>query len=433
VSCACKRELYLLSRNTNNPDLIRYYKKYCTVLIDLIKLANKCYYNKLILKSKNKIKTSWSIIRASTNTNLGKNTIPLINIEGKLCNNVQIMDNFINNYFTTLLPHMQFGRPSNVQAALNYLLKVFKNPFPNINMMPVTNKEIKDIVRSLKGKSSQGYDEIPQNILKLSLPFILSPLTYMCNKSLSLGIFPTRLKYSQINPIYKNGDKTDMANYRPICLLTSFSKIFEKVIFNRLQHHLDLNNILAQEQYRFHTNLSMDLATFDLINNILLAHNNKLAVGGLFCDLTKAFDCVNHEILLAKLEFYGINGVTEKLIKSYLTDRHQRTLINNNSSVGVSDWQKVKQGVPQGSILGPLIFLIYINDLHYIINKTSKPILYADDTSILCVNSNPSELVTAIQGILGIINEWVSINSLTLNLDKTNCVSFHRHQIYQRS
>jgi hypothetical protein len=138
----------------------------------------------------------------------------------------------------------------------------------------------------------------------------------------------------------------------------------------------------------------MDSAAFDLINNILLALNNKLAVGGLFCDLTKAFDCVNHEILLAKLEFYGINGMIGKLIKSYLTDRHQRT---------------------------------------YIINKTSKPILYADDTTILGVNSNPSELETAIKDILGIINEWFSTSSLTLNLDKTIVFSFHRQHIYQQT
>jgi hypothetical protein len=117
-------------------------------------------------------------------------------------------------------------------------------------MAQVTYKEIKDIVGSLNGKSSHGYDEIPQNILKVSLPFIISPLTYMCNKSLSLGIFPTWLKYSQIKPVYKKGDKTDMGNYRPISLLTSFSKIFEKVIFNRLQYNM-ANNILAQEQYGF--------------------------------------------------------------------------------------------------------------------------------------------------------------------------------------
>jgi hypothetical protein len=124
-----------------------------------------------------------------------------------------------------------------------------------------------------------------------------------------------------------------------------------------------------------------------------LALSSKLSLGGLFCDLTKAFDCVNHDVLLAKLEFYNINGKAGKLIKSYLTDIYHRTLISNSYSKGISDWQKVKQGVPQGSILGPLFFLLYINDLPYLINKISKPILYADDTSILCFNSNSTELV----------------------------------------
>jgi hypothetical protein len=114
-------------------------------------------------------------------------------------------------------------------------------------------------------------------------------------------------------------------------------------------------------------------------------------VGGLFCDLAKAFDSVNHTVLLSKLEFYGVNDSIGKLIKSYLNDRYLRTLINSNYSQGVSDWQKVKQGVPQSSVLGPLLFLLYINDLPYLINKISKPILYADDTSILCSNSDMVE------------------------------------------
>jgi hypothetical protein len=146
--------------------------------------------------------------------------------------------------------------------------------------------------------------------------------------------------------------------------------------------------------------LSTDSVTHDLINTILSALNNKLVVGGLFCDLTKAFDCVNHEILLAKLEFYGINGVAGKLIIAYFTDRHQRTILNNNTASGVSEWQKVKQGVPQGSVLGPLLFLVCINDLPHSINKVSKPILFADDTSILCCKSNYNELVIALKGIL---------------------------------
>jgi hypothetical protein len=186
--------------------------------------------------------------------------------------------------------------------------------------------------------------------------------------------------------------------------MTSFSEIFEKVIFNRLQYHIDANNILVQEQYVFQTKLTTDVATCTLINNILLALNNKLAVGGLFYDLNKAFDCVNHDILLAKLEFYGINNIAGKLIKSYLTDRYQRMVINNNYGKGVSKWQKVKQGVPQGSILGPLFFLIYIKDLPYLVNKSSLPTLYPDDTGILCSNFNFTELITTLKAILLNIN-----------------------------
>jgi hypothetical protein len=175
------------------------------------------------------------------------------------------------------------------------------------------------------------------------MSFILSPLVYICNKSLSLGIFPTQLKYSQISPIFKKGDRTVMLNYRPISLLTSFPKIFEKVIFNRIKHHIDANNIFAQEQYGFRTKSSTEVATHNLINNALLALDAKLSVGGLFCDLAKAFDSVNHIVLLSTLEFYGINGSIGKLIKSYLNDRYQRTLINSNYSLSVSDLQKVSK------------------------------------------------------------------------------------------
>jgi F0F1-type ATP synthase alpha subunit len=157
----------------------------------------------------------------------------------------------------------------------------------------------------------------------------MSPLTYICNKSSCAGIFPTRLKYSQINPIFKKGCKTDLSNYRPISLLTSFSKALKKIIYKRLNHHIEVNNILAKEQYGFRNNSSTEIASYNLINNILEALNNKMWVGGIFYDLTKASDHVNHDTLMSKLEFYSITGKANNLIKSYLSDSYQRVHIKN--------------------------------------------------------------------------------------------------------
>jgi hypothetical protein len=146
------------------------------------------------------------------------------------------------------------------------------------------------------------------------------------------GIFPTKLKYAIVKPILKKGSKENVTNYRPISLLTSFSKVFERIIYDRLLKHLKTNNILCAEQFGFRVSSSTEKATYKLIDDVLNELNNKLTVGGIFCDLQKAFDCINHNILLAKLEFYSITGVTYSLLKSYLQGRYQRVVINNYST-----------------------------------------------------------------------------------------------------
>jgi len=171
-----------------------------------------------------------------------------------------------------------------------------------------------------------------------------------------MGFFPSRLKYSTVEPIYKTGDRLDITNFRPISLLTSFSKIFEKIIVTRIQEHIAQYQIFTYEQYRFRSNISTDNASSTLINEILTAMNDKLIVGGIFCDLCKAFDCVSHKILLSKLEYYGSRGTFKALIDSYLKERHQRVKIKNRTNNYYSNWELVKHGVPQGSILGPLLF-----------------------------------------------------------------------------
>jgi hypothetical protein len=158
-------------------------------------------------------------------------------------------------------------------------------------------------------------------------------------------------KIFHCKPLFKKGDRENMANYRPISLLTSVSKVFEKIIYERLMQHIKANNILVKEQFGFRPTTSTDKASYRLINEILNAMNERKVVGGIFCDLQKAFDCVNHNILLAKLEFYGVTGTILKLIKSYLEGRYQKVILNNNLTHSNSEWREIKHGVPQGSML----------------------------------------------------------------------------------
>jgi hypothetical protein len=197
-----------------------------------------------------------------------------------------------------------------------------------------------------------------------------------------------------VRPHYKKGDKTSMTNYRPISLLTVFSKVFEKAMHSSLSQHLHTNNILVTEQHGFRNGISTDNATFRLTGSVFTSINQKMHVGGIFCDLAKAFDCVNHEMLLAKLHFYGIQGVTADWFKSCLTNRRQKVEIKSRNATQnfFSDWGTRKHGVPQGSILGPLL-LIYINDLPRKINSISKPILFADDTCVIIYTYFPCILV----------------------------------------
>ena len=242
---------------------------------------------------------------------------------------------------------------------------------------------MKKIIKSLRTKNSCGYEEISNQIIKLSALFIISLFTYICNAVLSTSVFPDKLKYAIVKPVFKKTNKQEISNYRQISLLTSFSKIIEKLIYTRLHAHIDMNTILVQEQYGFRTHSSTEQSAFNLINSILSAINNNQIVGGIFCDLQKAFDCVNHKILLEKLEFYGVEGKFKALIESFLTGRYQKVALDNTTdNNNSSNWKMIKCGVPQGPILGPLFFLIYINDLPTLINKDNNMVLFADDTSI---------------------------------------------------
>ena len=234
-------------------------------------------------------------------------------------------------------------------------------------------------------------------------------LEHLFNKCLINGVFPNSIKIGKIVPIHKKDPKNECCNYRSITLLSSLSQIFEKCICKQMYTYLEKFKLLSPNQFRFRQNCATSQAVRQLYDDFLENLDKKKIACSVFIDLRKAFDTVDHEILLKKLENYGFRGIPLQLIQSYLTDRRQYTMVNGTKS----DLNKVKRGVPQGSTLGPLLFLIYVNDLPYISNFTTK--LFADDTVLTMTNSCITTLQHDVNKELTKIDEWMRLNKLSLN------------------
>ena len=282
-----------------------------------------------------------------------------------------------------------------------------------------------------KDKKSKGYDGIDMCMLKKIIPHILTPLRHICNTSLSQGIFPDEMKIARIIPLFKSGDKQNVSNYRPISLLPQFSKILEKIFNNRLMNFLNSNNLLYLRQYGFRKNMSTSMAIMELVENITNAIDNGKFTIGVFIDLKKAFDTVDHNILVTKLDHYGIRGVAKKWLSSYLENRKQYVCFNGTDS----GFLPVSCGVPQGSILGPSLFLLYINDLCNVSTRLTS-ILFDDDTSCFIEGTDLSDMCIQLSTEMNKLSTWFKTNRLSLNVSKTNCMIFGRsnqpdhHRVY---
>ena len=249
------------------------------------------------------------------------------------------------------------------------------------------------------------------------------------DSSLSLGIFPDSMKIAKVIQVFKAGKKELVSNYRPISVLPCFSKIFEKIMYNRVYKYLTENNLLFQKQFGFREGHSTSYAIVNLVSNIYNSFNENKFTLGVFIDLSKAFDTVNHNILLNKLSLYGIKNNSLKWFSSYLSDRKQYV----QTSVFKTTNLNVVCGVPQGSILGPLLFILYVNDL-CIVSNILEPIMFADDTNLFFSHKNIKELFLNVSSELSKIIQWFNANKLSLNKDKTKytlSIKFDKKTIFQ--
>ena len=421
ISCQRKRELHKLCKITNDLNLKSHYKTYCSILRKVIYEAKMKCNREYITNAGNKNKAIWDIVRKETrpNSNTAKDEIEIL-YNGRLVKNSQEIAEMFNEFFANV-----------TQIQISHTAHNQQLPFINrendktIFLPPTTPEELLKVINSLKNTLSCGIDDIPDKVVKRCAPLLIIPLLDISNSSITSGTFPQMFKVAKVCPILKKGDRQNVENYRPISLLSVFSKILEKIMYNRLISFLESNHVLSNSQYGFRKGKGIDNAIQSFTETILKAKDSREQTVGLFLDLSKAFDMVNHNILIDKLNKIGIRGLAENWFISYLSNRTQIVEINSAKSNPVL----MGHGVPQGSILGPILFIIYINDLPLNLSHT-ETVLFADDTNIILNASNTKDLQTKINETTKTLEAWLTNNKLKLNENKTVYIHFNQYSLH---
>ena len=366
-------------------------------------------------KSKN-IKKSWSLINSLTGRNKKSSSITEISVNDSNIVDPKLIAEHFNDYFVNIGPKLasEVSDASSDQEAQNcdYNCSTLNTSFlfEYINIDNVTTS-----LMNLKTKKSTGLDKIPAKVLKLSADIISPSLTYIFNRSLETGTYIDDWKKARVIPIFKSDDRQKCENYRPISILPIISKVFEKEIFRQLYCYLSKNELLSRFQSGFRPKHSTLSALIQLCDELLKNMDNGKMNCVVFLDVKKAFDSINHKILLHKMHvLFGISGLQLNWFESYLSNREQQCEVNDKLSTP----KRIKCGVPQGSILGPLLFLVYINDMPDCL-QNSDPSLYADDT-VICASSNDcNDLVAIINADLENIRKWMGKNKLQIHPKKS--------------
>jgi hypothetical protein len=405
IVASCKMRQKLYRQMIQGIVTIQDYKTYRNALNSLIKKAKFNYFNTFINRHRKDSKAMWTF----SNSQIGKATSSHSSLGHIEPDNLNVFFGNLGHSTTSNLPPTD----GNVFHTLNQPLAAA------LFFTPCNSTEIISIVNNLAPKTSTGFDNISIKLIKPVISHIAAPLSAIFNKSLSCGIFPDLLKIARIIPVFKNGDCGDPKNYRPISVLPSFSKILEQIIYKRLMSFFTKHNVLHASQHGFRPRHNTITAISDALDSITSALNEKLLSIALFIDVSKAFDSLDHRLLFTKLHSYGVRGVALDLIKNYFDNRFQFTVTNNMCS----QYCKLTLGVPQGSVLGPLMYSVFVNDI-FNVDRSAKCVLYADDTAIIVSAKSRNELVDKALHTFSLFSKWFTNNRLCLNDSKTHYVVF---------
>ena len=399
----------VISKNMNN-----YYKNRCN---SIIRQAKRNYFHSYFNKYKHDMKKYWAGIKRVIGQDIkcNRRQIKSIVVDGRSIADEKGMACAFNEHFSTVATKLESILPPPDDVSPSSIVPFNFNSF---YLYPVTPLECEEIILKLKN-TSYGQNKMSARILKFMSPLISSTLSELINESFNVGIFPDELKLATITPIFKKGDPTKVENYRPISILPLLSKIYEKAMANRMVKFISKYSLITPNQFGFQKNKSTLDAISTLTDHIYDKLNAKQHSVAIFLDLCKAYDTVDHSILLSKLFQYGFRGVTLNWFRSYLSNRRYCVKIGNC----ISDNKTINISIPQGSILGCTLFSLYISDISYVSNIL-KPLLFADDTALIHSDSSYNDLITVFNVELEKINLWLLRNRLTLNVEKTVAMVF---------
>ena len=373
----------------------------------------------------------WRTIQQVMPNNKSKDKKTHINLVDDTGTHVKEKDtaNYINQFFTqvgipgkdTIAALARKNDPSHGPTAppTTTLDDELEDDIPPFDFQKLRNFDVLKILKSINTSKSSGITHLSSRLLKDALIALLPQITHLFNLSLVSGIFPTLWKEELVIPIPKKGDLTKVGNFRPISLLPLPGKVLEKLVHTQLSHHCESNDIISDKQFGFRPQKSTLHATSQFLNQVYTNINRSAITAAVYIDFRKAFDCVLHPALIEKLECLNLSPESLALITNYLHQRKQRTFANNT----YSSYTGITQGVPQGSVLGPLFYILYANDTASCIQKSGYT-FYADDTVLYTTKESLSSACANLQSDLNNLQQWCTLNNVHMNLSKTKCMFF---------